>query len=79
MSDAMPGFILFGVMGLVYIIPTIIAAKRNHPNVAAIFLLNLLLGWSLIGWVAALVWSAMAFTPPPKPAARHDTDKEYYF
>jgi Superinfection immunity protein len=37
-----------------YFVPTMIAADRkNHTG--AIFALNLFLGWTLIGWVAALV------------------------
>jgi hypothetical protein len=43
-------------------VPWLIALTRGHHNLAAIFLLNLLLGWTFIGWVAALVW---AFTNPP--------------
>ena len=46
------------VAGLVInLIPTIIAVKRRHPDTAAIVAVNLLLGWTLIGWVVALVWS----------------------
>jgi hypothetical protein len=41
----------------VYALPWIIAATRRHPNTAAIAALNLLLGWALLGWVAALVWA----------------------
>jgi small-conductance mechanosensitive channel len=41
----------------VYFLPAIIAWKRRHRNWRAIMALNLMLGWSLIGWVAALVWS----------------------
>lgn len=41
----------------IYFMPALIASKRKHPNSGAIFALNLLLGWSLLGWVAALVWS----------------------
>ncbi|MCH8898559.1 MAG: superinfection immunity protein [Chloroflexi bacterium] len=40
-----------------YFLPTIIAAKREHSNTLPIFALNLLLRWSFLGWVAALVWS----------------------
>jgi hypothetical protein len=38
-----------------YFIPAIAGAKKN--NVGAIFALNLFLGWTLIGWVVALVWA----------------------
>lgn len=40
---------------VVYFIPTISAATQDHRNVTAIFVLNLFLGWMLIGWVVALV------------------------
>jgi len=40
-----------------YFIPTIIALTRKHRDVMAIFVLNLFLGWSLIGWIISLVWA----------------------
>lgn len=40
-----------------YFIPAIIGFKRQHPNKAAILCVDLLLGWSFIGWVVALVWA----------------------
>lgn len=43
-----------------YFLPTIIAGMRLHHQGGAIFALNLLLGWTLIGWVAAFVWSCTA-------------------
>jgi hypothetical protein len=45
------------VCGLLYFIPTFMAAIRSHRNGLAIFALNLLLGWTLVGWIGALVWS----------------------
>lgn len=51
----------------IYFVPTMVALKRGHPQRVAISLLNLLLGWTFVGWVAALVWSATAFTKPDKP------------
>jgi len=47
---------------LLYFLPTIIGrAKRDF---AGIFLLNLFLGWTVIGWVIALIW-AIAAEPHP--------------
>lgn len=40
-----------------YFLPTIIAVKKGHMSTTAIFLLNLLLGWTFLGWVVTLVWS----------------------
>ena len=41
-----------------YFLPTIVAEIRDHPATLPIFLLNLSLGWTLLGWVGALIWSA---------------------
>lgn len=40
-----------------YFLPVIIAWSRGHHNKAPIFLLNLFLGWTGLGWLAALIWS----------------------
>ncbi|MCK4463198.1 MAG: superinfection immunity protein [Candidatus Omnitrophica bacterium] len=42
-----------------YFLPTLIAINRNNVNKLAIGVLNLLLGWTLIGWVIAIVWAFM--------------------
>ena len=48
------------VGGYVYFVPSLVAHHRGHHQMMPIFLLNLFLGWSLIGWVAALVWATVA-------------------
>ena len=40
-----------------YLIPFGVALFRNKHNKLAIFALNLLLGWTFIGWVVALIWA----------------------
>ena len=45
-------------LALLYFLPSLVAGLRHHHQAAAIFLLNLLLGWTGIGWIGALVWSA---------------------
>ena len=42
---------------LLYMLPTIIAAVQQRTNTGAIAALNVLLGWTFIGWVVALVWA----------------------
>jgi len=43
----------------VYMAPAITAYIRKKKNLMPIFLLNLLLGWTILGWVLALVWACM--------------------
>lgn len=40
-----------------YMLPTIEAAIRRSSNLPAIAAVNFFLGWSVFGWVAALVWA----------------------
>ena len=56
----MGGAIIITLFLLVYFIPAIVAGTRDHPQGLAIFMLNLLLGWSGLGWVASLVWACTA-------------------
>lgn len=56
MEDISPLLYLIGAIGL-YFLPWIWAEKIGHPQSAAIGALNLLLGWTFIGWVVALVWA----------------------
>ncbi len=39
----------------IYFIPAFVG--RNKRNASAIFWLNLLMGWTLLGWVGALIWA----------------------
>jgi hypothetical protein len=58
-------FLVFLAIGLgVYFLPTIVAFARNKSNKMAIFLLNFLLGWTLIGWVVSIVWAVTNDQPP---------------
>jgi hypothetical protein len=43
-----------------YFIPSIIAFVRDAKNKAAIIVLNILTGWTLLGWLIALIWSLAA-------------------
>jgi hypothetical protein len=57
---------------LLYFLPSIIARRKR--NARAIFWLNLLTGWTFIGWVGSLVWaltndSALSTIPQGYPAA----------
>lgn len=42
---------------LFYFIPSFIASNRKHKSKGGIIALNILMGWTFLGWVIALVWS----------------------
>lgn len=48
---------LFIIGIIIYFLPYIVAISNKKTNSAAILVLNLFLGWTLIGWVVALVWA----------------------
>ena len=50
---------------VLYFVPTFVAMIRKVPNLGSIVVINLFLGWTLIGWVVAL---AMAVRDRPRPA-----------
>ena len=49
--------VVISLLSFFYLLPTGIAIGRRRTNTGSIFVLNLLLGWTLVGWVVALVWS----------------------
>ena len=42
---------------VMYFLPSIIALLRGHSSLLAIIAVNILLGWSVIGWFVAFIWS----------------------
>ncbi|GAA3940775.1 hypothetical protein GCM10022406_25930 [Hymenobacter algoricola] len=50
-----------------YFLPAILG--RNHRQSNSITILNLLLGWTVLGWIGALVW-AMSNDKPQAVVAR---------
>jgi hypothetical protein len=50
------GLLAVVLVALLYFVPTLIAVLRRE-RVAPVLLINLLLGWTVLGWIAALVIS----------------------
>jgi hypothetical protein len=60
-----------------YFLPTVIAGARNTTHLAPVIVINLLLGWTFVGWVVALALAvsgssrtlqpAYPYPPPPGP------------
>ncbi|WP_081576868.1 superinfection immunity protein [Acidithiobacillus thiooxidans] len=60
--ETQTGFVFLLVVGIlvclvVYALPVLLAWSLGSPYLLGITLLCLLLGWTVIGWIAALVWA----------------------
>ena len=58
------GTLLLILLAFAYFLPSIMAYSRGHQNTGMIFLVNLLRGWTVFGWIGALVWAATAVEKP---------------
>lgn len=56
--------LLLIVAVLVYFVPGITASTAKHKNSSAIWALNFLLGWTVLGWVGAFIWALTADSRP---------------
>ncbi len=57
-----------------YFVPSIVAAGRNHSEYGTVVRTNVLLGWTGVGWIAALVWAIRtpALLSAPSPHSSGD-------
>ena len=63
---------LLGLLVLIpsYMLPTLIANSRSAKYFAGIAILNIFLGWTLLGWVGALIWAVSSPGASPAPPER---------
>ena len=48
---------VFAVLAGTYFLPSIIAGIKKRKNSVDILVLNIFLGWTIIGWIIALMWA----------------------
>ena len=65
-----------------YLVPTIVAVARKVTNQGSVAVVNLFLGWSVIGWVVALAMACRTSTlvresvsSPPKESSPFETSR----
>ena len=56
--------LVLGFMFSIYLAPSIVAVVRGHQRWLWIGFLNFATGWTVAGWIAALVWSVTAIGQP---------------
>lgn len=50
----MSGLVLIVLVAVLYFLPSLVAGRRHVPNQGSITVINVFLGWTLVGWVVAL-------------------------
>ncbi|MGI9346308.1 MAG: superinfection immunity protein [Gammaproteobacteria bacterium] len=65
MVEAISAGLTLGIIILLYFLPTIISSAKKHPHNNAISLVNLFLGWTLVGWIVCLAWAYLETKPVP--------------
>ena len=49
----------------IYFLPYFVAKYRKHKNSTLIGFMNLIFGWSVIGWLAILIWASVTRATEP--------------
>lgn len=60
MFDTATTAVLIFAVAILYLLPTILAYGRDHPRRQQLGLMNILFGWTLIGWIAVFLWALLA-------------------
>ena len=55
---------ILAVLFVMYWLPTLIALVRRSPAAKGVAVVNFFLGWTIVGWVVALLMALASFPPP---------------
>lgn len=66
-------FLMAMVTAAVYLLPTAVAVYRDCESRVWIVLLNIFLGWTIVGWIIALSWANGGKIRPIPPAGHPPT------
>lgn len=72
MDQGSAGSGLLVLIAILYFLPALVASVRRHRNSSAIGILNVFLGWTLLGWVVALVWANTDNVRPKRGEERRE-------
>ena len=53
------------ILFAMYWLPTIVAISRHTHSALGVAMVNFFTGWTVVGWIVALVW-ALAASPTPQ-------------
>ena len=66
-DNIMASLITWAILIIAYNAPSIVAFSRDRHSKWGVFWVNFALGWTFVGWVAALAWAASGAVEPKEP------------
>ena len=76
LSDAFHGLLALVIMGAlltVYLLPTVVAFRRRTELRGIVFFLNIVVGWTLLGWLACMMLAGLGAVDPAARDRRQAT------
>lgn len=64
MTETSYSWVTVTIVAVCYLLPSVIALLRRHHSKGAIVAVNILLGWSVVGWLWAFIWSLTGVNRP---------------
>ena len=61
MNKELTGAVLLAFVAIGYFLPTCIAMIRGKEQ-GSVFVLNLIVGWTVVGWFVAFIWACSGRT-----------------
>ena len=62
MFDNTTTVIMLMLVVALYMLPTFLAFSREHPRRHDLAVVNIVLGWTLIGWIGVFLWALLTPT-----------------
>jgi len=71
-DEILKALMAFSVIALIFsVIPYFIAQSRKAAHTIPILWLSLIMGWTVVGWVAASIWAYVDNVEEPKDSGQH--------
>ena len=71
------GLLLWVMVLGIYLLPTLVAGLQQHNQLYVIAGVNLLLGWTILGWIGAVVLVLKPEEPVPNKKKNHRRKKSH--
>jgi hypothetical protein len=78
MQDTVALVVLAAISLVLYFLPSMLAFHTRHKKVGWILLLNLLAGWTILGWGLAFVWGEQICRRRAEVMARKHAARETF-